>query len=70
MGNIITYLSWRGDLDFTERPFCEADNLTLAVLSYLDLEQIVSPDGKEISIRQAYERYQAKETPRFPADSP
>ena len=40
MGNINTYLNWRGDLDFTERPFCEADNLALANLSYLELGQI------------------------------
>lgn len=46
MANIITYLNWRGDLDFTERPFCKADNLALEILSYLDLEQIVSPDAK------------------------
>lgn len=68
MGNINTYLKWRGDLDFTERPFCEADNLALAILSYLDLEQIVSHDQKEISIQKAYELYQALEIPHFTGD--
>ena len=32
MGNLFTYLSWRGDLSFRERPFCEVDNLMLALL--------------------------------------
>lgn len=68
MGNINTYLKWRGDLDFTERTFCEADNLALAILSYLDLGQIVSHDQKEISIQKAYEQYQALEIPHFTGD--
>lgn len=41
MGNILTYLKWRGDLTFAERSFNEVDNLVLAELSYLRLEGIV-----------------------------
>lgn len=59
MGNIHTYLNWRGDLELTEHPFCEADNLTLAVLSYLDLEGIVPDDGRPVFLKDAYERYRA-----------
>ena len=33
MGNIVTYLRWRGDLDFREREFCDADNLVLSALA-------------------------------------
>ncbi len=36
MGNIISYLKWRGDLTFAERPFCEVDNLVLSELAYLE----------------------------------
>ena len=68
MGNINTYLNWRGALDFTERPFCEADNLALAILSYLELGQIVSYDQDEISIQKAYEQYQALAIPHFTGD--
>ena len=41
MGNILSYLKWRGDLTFTERPFCEVYNLVLSELAYLDLAGIV-----------------------------
>lgn len=59
MGNILTYLKWRGDLTFRERAFCEVDNLVLAELSYLDFSGIVpSPEqGGEISIEAAAEKY-------------
>ena len=57
MGNINTYLKWRGDLTFTERSFCEADNLALAILSYLNFSQIVDSGEQEISIKSAYEKY-------------
>ncbi len=59
MGNINPHLIWRGDLDFAERLFCAADNLALAILSYLDLGRIVPADGSEISIKAAYEQYQS-----------
>lgn len=58
MGNVISYLKWRGDLDFRERSFCEADNLALAMLSYEDLNGIVPAPGtgESISIQDAYEK--------------
>lgn len=30
MGNIMDYISWRGDLSFAQSPFNEVDNLILA----------------------------------------
>ena len=41
MGNILTYLQWRGDLSWKEHPFNKIDNLVLAELSYLKLDGIV-----------------------------
>lgn len=41
MGNIYSYLKWRGDLVCSERPFCEVDNWVLSELSYMDLTGIV-----------------------------
>lgn len=38
MENILSYLKWRGDISFEERPFCEVDNLILSELAYLDLK--------------------------------
>ncbi|NCC44864.1 MAG: beta-carotene 15,15'-monooxygenase, partial [Clostridia bacterium] len=59
MGNVISYLKWRGDLNFKERSFCEADNLALAMLSYENLDGIVAgtESNDSISIREAYEKY-------------
>ena len=37
MGNMISYIKWRGDLDFTERPLNELDNLVFCQLTYLDM---------------------------------
>lgn len=58
MGNVISYLKWRGDLNFQERGFCEADNLALAMLFYEDLSGLVAgPETHEsISISEAYEK--------------
>ncbi len=41
MATVFDYLDWRGDLDFTQAPFCEVDNLILSFLSYLDFSGIV-----------------------------
>lgn len=41
MSNIIDYLLWRGDLDFSASPFNEVDSLILTQLVYLDFEGIV-----------------------------
>ncbi len=54
MGNIISYLHWRGDLTWLEAPFNEVDNLILSCLSYFDFEGIV-PGAEEnpVSLKQA-----------------
>ena len=44
MENIFTYLRWRGDLSFTQSPFCEVDALVLARLSYIPFEGFVEGD--------------------------
>ena len=40
MGNIMDYISWRGDLTFEQSPFNEVDNLILACFSYVNLDGI------------------------------
>ncbi|QQZ63880.1 DUF2974 domain-containing protein [Paenibacillus sonchi] len=59
MGNILSYLRWRGDISLKERPFNEVDNLVLAALSYLDLEGIVPGigQGKCITVEEACDSY-------------
>lgn len=40
MGNIMDYISWRGDLSFGQSQFNEVDNLILACFSYVNLDGI------------------------------
>lgn len=53
MGNILTYLAWRGDLPFEAQPFNEVDNLILAEFSYIDFSNFVPAPGENGSIRVA-----------------
>lgn len=56
MGNLITYLKWRGDFSLYNSPFCEVDNVVLSVLSYVYLGECIS-EGNEITIEQAAKIY-------------
>ena len=47
MGNIMDYISWRGDLSFAQSPFNEVDNLILACFSYVNLDGIPAVSGKK-----------------------
>lgn len=42
MGNIMDYISWRGDLTFEQSKFNEVDNLILACFSYVNLDGITA----------------------------
>ena len=58
MGNILSYLRWRGDLLWSEAPFNEVDNLILACLSYFDFDGIVSETEKNpVSLMCAAENF-------------
>lgn len=58
MGNIISYLRWRGDLVWSEVPFNKVDNLVLSCLSYFDFDGIV-PETEEnpVSLKHAADRF-------------
>ena len=47
MGNIMDYISWRGDLSFAQSPFNEVDNLILACFSYVNLDGISAVSGQK-----------------------
>ena len=54
MGNVMDYLDWRGDLPFGVSPMCEADELILACLSYVQFDGIVPGIGEgEITLQEA-----------------
>ncbi len=58
MANIFDYLDWR-DIELKKVEFNEIDNLILSRLSYLPLDGIVK--NEEISIKDAYKKYQGLE---------
>lgn len=53
MATIMDYLTWRGDLTFTQSPFNEIDNLILSCLSYVDFGDIVPEHQGAITIAEA-----------------
>jgi|GEM_PF-2763936 len=59
MGNIISYLRWRGDLSLEQYPFNEVDNLVLSTLAYVNLTDVVpvQEQGTSVTLREAAEIY-------------
>ncbi len=45
MDNILTYLKWRGDLSFEEKPFNEVDSLIFALISYIEWDNEIKKEG-------------------------
>ena len=62
MANIFDYLTWRGDLRFTQSPFNPVDNIIFSQLSYLPLDGIVPELDKygDITISRAAELFKQK----------
>ena len=59
MGYLGEYLRWRGDLMFSQTPFCYADSLALTMLSYLNPEEVSKDQSslKNITLRELSRRY-------------
>lgn len=62
MANIEDYLQWRGDLTFQERPFNEIDNLILAVMSYSDIDDILTEEDEMVPLPELRDRYFERHT--------
>lgn len=71
MGNLISYLKWRGDLDFQEREFCDADNLVLSALAYVDFSGIVPEDEQKegVTLAEAEKIYRLRKEQRKKEDT-
>lgn len=58
MGNIMDYISWRGDLSFEQSQFNEVDNLILACFSYVNLDGIPAvTKQKGIGLKKLIEEF-------------
>jgi hypothetical protein len=55
--NIIDYLDWRGDLTFSNSPFCQVDSLIFSRLAYFDFTSLFNIYDEKITIKEAYERF-------------
>lgn len=55
MNNIESYVNWRGDISFDERPLNEVDNIVFCTLSYLDMKGVLGSD-EFITLRDLYAR--------------
>ena len=65
MSNIIDYVKWRGDLDFSQSEFNEVDSLILNRFSYFPLDNLIK-DGEKVSICEINNRLKnVKEEVRF-----
>ncbi len=64
MGNLIDYLSWRGDIDFESMPFCDMDSMVLCAISYIDFSSVLKKEDS-LTLTEAVKRLKEKETPRF-----
>ena len=49
MADMLDYLAWRGDIEFTQMPVNPVDALIFSTLSYIDFQDIV-PDTPDQSI--------------------
>jgi hypothetical protein len=65
MANMIDYLHWRGDLDFSKSPFNEVDAAIFAMLSYVNMSGVVPgwDSNSRISINDAIQQIIAKYYP-------
>lgn len=55
MASLAEYLRWRGDIQFFEHPFNDADNIILSTFAYIDLTGIVPTEeqGGSMTLRDA-----------------
>ena len=62
MGTLFDYINWRGDLSFTDAPLNDVDSLIFSLLSYIELEGIVSKDhnGETVPLKTVANSFFAK----------
>lgn len=64
MGTLFDYIAWRGDLSFEADPVNEVDSLIFSLISYIDLDGIVSSRhaADPVSLQAAANSFFAKHT--------
>ena len=54
--NMIDYLKWRGDIDMKTDPFNEVDNMLIAQMTYVDMDEIFAAH-KSLTIKEISDLY-------------
>ena len=67
MADMFDYLDWFGDFDFDHVPFNEVDNIILAHLSYLKLDNIL-PAGEFFDTSEVWHRFSTQK--ELPSNGP
>lgn len=62
MADFFDYLTWSGDLSFSQAPFNEVDNIILAELAYGDFGNIKALEDSFLGLRQVYAAYLSSST--------
>ena len=50
--NLVDYVLWTGDMDFTQYPFRDADALVLCMLSYFDMKMLFEDGREEVLLKK------------------
>lgn len=61
--NVLSYITWRGDIDLNARPFSAVDALVLSCFVYIDFKGIVPSSNKTITVKKAAEEYFSSDSP-------
>lgn len=65
MGNVIDYISWRGDLEFSQDEFNEVDNLIMSSIAYVSFEKLIKRDVTRDMTISEYGEYIDDEEPAY-----
>lgn len=61
--NVLSYITWRGDIGLDARPFSAVDALVLSCFVYIDFKNVVPDSDKTITVKEASEKYFSSSEP-------
>ncbi len=58
LNNIIDYIKWRGDLEFSFFPFNDVDNLIFSIIAYIDFADLIPTveSNQKVSAKEVFEK--------------
>lgn len=65
MSNVFDYINWRGDLNLSQDPFNEVDNLILSRFSYFPFDELTN-ENEMVTISELANRFKKKDASKLP----